>query len=32
MEKSGITYILTNTPFPQFVKIDYAYNVDLRIK
>lgn len=30
-EKSGYIYVLTNPSFPEFVKIGYADNVDLRV-
>jgi len=32
MHPSGVIYILTNPSFPQYVKIGYADNVDLRLK
>jgi len=28
MDNKGVTYILTNPSFPQYVKIGYADNVD----
>lgn len=32
MSKRGVIYILTNSSFPQYVKIGYADNVDSRLK
>ncbi len=32
MEQKGVIYILTNPSFPQYVKIGYADNVELRLK
>lgn len=31
-EKTGVIYILTNPSFPDYVKIGYAHNIEMRLK
>ncbi len=32
MDKTGVIYILTNSSFPEYVKIGYADNIDKRLQ
>lgn len=32
MDKSGVIYILTNPSFPEYVKIEYADDIDKRLQ